>query len=59
VPWFEIQGNRFGGYWWRLKAANGEIVCHSEKYATKSACYQSIAWVKANAPVAQIVDKAA
>ena len=57
-PYFQVMGSA-GGYWWRLRGANHEIVAHSEKYRTKADCLQSIRWVKAVAPTARVVDSAA
>ncbi len=40
-----------------LKAANGEIICNSEVYTTKSACLKGIASVAKNAPIAAVEDQ--
>jgi hypothetical protein len=32
---FEILRANAGGYFWRLKGANGETLCHSEVYTSK------------------------
>lgn len=32
---FEVYQSKSGGYRWRLKANNGEIVAMSEEYSTK------------------------
>ena len=39
-------------WYWRLKAANGEIIAHGEGYTTKQNCLDAIKLVKAssNAP---------
>jgi len=34
---FEIFRAQSGGYFWHLKAANGEKLCHSEVYSSKQA----------------------
>ena len=34
-PKFEILPTANGQHYWRFKAANGEILCHSENYASK------------------------
>ena len=41
-----------GNWYWRLKAANGEIVAQSEGYTTKQSCLHGISVVKSsyNAP---------
>ena len=39
-----------------LKAANGQIIGHSEMYASAAAMENGIASVKANAPAAPLVD---
>ncbi|WP_449042319.1 YegP family protein [Paracoccus sp. (in: a-proteobacteria)] len=44
------------GYWWRLKARNGEILCHSEILTTKQSAQNAIAAVKQLAPSAITVD---
>ena len=46
-----------GGYYWRLKAANGEILCHSEVYTTKQGAQNGIAAVKRLAPNAPVYDR--
>ena len=53
---FEIEQND-KGYWWRLRAENYEILCHSEMYTTKQAAQNGIAAVKRLAPHAQISDR--
>ena len=37
-----------GQFWFRLRAANGEIVLSSEGYTAKASCQTGIASVKAN-----------
>lgn len=46
-----------GGYYWRLKATNGEILCHSEVYSTKQGAQNGIAAVKRLAPSAPVYDR--
>jgi len=51
---YEIYYGNDYQYHWRLKAANGEIVCWSEGYASHQNAVNSVNWVKgwaANAPV--------
>lgn len=43
---FEIYYSKGAGYWWRLKAGNGKILCHSEMYTTKQSALDGIAAVK-------------
>jgi len=45
--------------YFNLKAANGQIIGHSEMYSSTSAMESGIASVKKNAPAAAIVDKTA
>lgn len=52
---FEIKKTE-SGYWWRLKADNGEILCHSEIYTAKQSAMNSILAVKRIAPTAGIKD---
>ncbi|MBK9507477.1 MAG: YegP family protein [Bacteroidetes bacterium] len=50
-PKFQIfKGNNGYSYYFRLRAANGEIVLGSEAYNSKDACKTGIASVKVNAP---------
>jgi len=43
-------------YFWRLKANNGETLCHSEMYTTKQSAQIGIASVKSVAPTAPVHD---
>lgn len=54
---FEILKASAGGYFWRLKASNGETLCHSEVYAAKQSAQNGIAAVKAIAATAPIYDR--
>lgn len=49
---FEIYVGQDSLYHWRLKAANGEIVCWSEGYATRQNAERSVAWTRGNATLA-------
>ena len=40
-----------------LKAGNGEIICNSEVYTTRTKCLKGIASVAKNAPIAGIEDQ--
>ncbi|MFD1881088.1 YegP family protein [Paracoccus pacificus] len=52
---FEVLKNTTG-YWWRLKADNGEVLCHSEILTTKQNAYNAISTVKRIAPNAPTKD---
>lgn len=54
---FEIFRATSGGYFWHLKAANGEKLCHSEVYTTKQSAQAGIEAVKRIAPGAPTVDR--
>ena len=41
-PQFEILPSTNGQYYWRFKAANGEILCHSETYVSKQGAENGI-----------------
>ena len=43
---------------WRLKAANGQVIGHSEMYSSTASMEGGIASVKKNAPIATVVDLA-
>lgn len=53
---FELFKDSSGGYRFRLKAGNGEIIASSESYTTKSGAQNGIQSVKTNAPSAPVVD---
>ena len=54
---FEIFRATSGGYFWHLKAANGEKLCHSEVYTTKQSAQAGIEAVKRIASGAPTVDR--
>jgi len=56
APQFEIYKDTAGGYRFRLRAPNGEVIAVSEGYESKSGCKNGIASVKENAPKAIIQD---
>jgi len=56
MPKFEIFKGSDDKYYFRLKAANGEIIAQSQGYATKQGAQDGIASVKKNAPIATTVD---
>ena len=37
----ELLKNRNGCWQWRITASNGEVLCHSEAYASKQKCNQT------------------
>jgi uncharacterized protein len=54
---FEIYKANSGGFFWHLKASNGEKLCHSEVYTTKQSAQNGINAVKAIAPSAPTYDR--
>lgn len=54
---FEILRATAGGYFWRLKATNGETLCHSEVYTSKQSAQNGIEAVKRIAPNAPVYDR--
>jgi uncharacterized protein YegP (UPF0339 family) len=54
---FEIFKANAGGYFWRLKAGNGETLCHSEVYTSKQSAQNGIDAVKRVAPTAPVFDR--
>lgn len=54
---FEIFRVTSGGYFWHLKAANGEKLCHSEVYTTKQSAQAGIEAVKRIASSAPVMDR--
>jgi uncharacterized protein YegP (UPF0339 family) len=55
-PFFEWYKDTKGKYYFRLKAANREIIAVSEEYTSKEACVKGIKSVKKNAPIAEVVE---
>ncbi len=53
---FEVYQDKAGGYRFRLKAANGEVVATGESYSSKAAAHQGCESVKRAAADAEIVD---
>ena len=53
---FEIYEGRDGQYYFRLKAANGEIIAQSEGYTTKQNARNGVQAVQKCAPSASIVE---
>jgi uncharacterized protein len=56
--YFEIQRAQSGGYFWRIRGGNNEIMANSEVLSTQQACYAAISVVKRGAAAAQIYDRA-
>jgi uncharacterized protein YegP (UPF0339 family) len=55
---FELYQNKAGGYRFRLKAGNGEIIAVSESYiSSKAGARNGIESVKTNAPTATVDDQ--
>jgi len=54
---FEILRANAGGYFWRLKGANGETLCHSEVYTSKQSAQAGVDAAKRVAPLAQVHDR--
>ncbi|MTH65599.1 YegP family protein [Paracoccus shanxieyensis] len=54
---YEIYYTMGKGYWWRLKATNGEILCHSEMFTAKQSAQSGIAAVKRIAHDALVYDR--
>jgi uncharacterized protein YegP (UPF0339 family) len=53
---FEVYQSKSGGYRWRLKASNGEIVAQGEEYVTKDGARNGCDAVRRAANDADIVD---
>lgn len=54
---FEVLRANTGGYFWRLKAANGETLCHSEVYTSKQSALNGMQAVRQIAPGAPGYDR--
>jgi hypothetical protein len=53
---FEILRAHGGGYYWHLKAGNGEKLCHSEVYTSKEAAQAGIEAMKRVVSAAPVHD---
>ncbi len=53
---FEVYKDKKGGFRFRLKAPNGEILASSEGYSTKQSCINGIDSVKIHAATAQVIE---
>lgn len=54
---FELYEDKSGGFRFRLKAGNGEIIAVSESYKTKDSALNGIESVKKNAGDANVDDQ--
>ena len=54
-PKFEMYTDKKGEFRFRLKATNGQVICASEGYTSKTSCKNGIESVKKNAADAEIV----
>ena len=54
-PKYELYVDKAGEYRFRLKASNGEIICHGEGYKAKASCKNGIDSIGRNAPDAEVV----
>ena len=53
---FEVYPDKSGGWRWRLKAGNGEIVAQGQAYESKSGAKAGCAAVQRAASDAQVVE---
>lgn len=53
-PKFQVFKGKDGQFYFRLKAANGEVIASSEGYTTKQSCLNGIAAIKSVASSAPI-----
>jgi len=53
---FEVYEDKKGGFRFRLKASNGEVIGQGESYNAKSGCMNGIESVKKNAADSKIVE---
>jgi uncharacterized protein YegP (UPF0339 family) len=56
---FELYEDKSGGFRFRLKAGNGEVIASSESYKTKAGALGGIESIKKNAGDADIDDQTA
>ena len=56
---FELYQDKKGGFRFRLKAGNGQIIATGESYTTKKACLNGIESIRKNAPDAKLDDQTA
>lgn len=53
---FEVYQSKAGGYRWRLKAGNGEVVALGEEYASKEGAKNGCEAVRRAADSAEVVE---
>jgi uncharacterized protein YegP (UPF0339 family) len=53
---FEIKESTDGRYYFRYKAENGWILCHSELYSSKTGCLNALESVRRGSYNAEIID---
>ncbi len=53
---FEVFKGTAGDFRFRLKAANGKVICQGQGYKTKDACLKGIESIKTNAAGASVVE---
>ncbi len=53
---FEVFTGKTGDFRFRLKAANGRVICQGQGYKTKDACLKGIESIKTNAAGAAVVE---
>lgn len=53
---FEVFKGKAGDFRFRLKAANGKVICQGQGYKTKNACLKGIESIKTNAVDAAVVE---
>lgn len=51
---FEVYKDKSGGYRFRLKAGNGEVIASSESYKSKASALNGVESVKKNADAAVV-----
>lgn len=56
-PKFELYKDNSGGFRFRLKATNGQIIATSESYTAKASCLKGVESVKKNAQNAKVVEE--
>ena len=54
---FEIYKDKKGGFRFRLKAANNQVIATGESYSSKAGCLKGIESVKKSAVVAAVDDQ--
>lgn len=54
-PKFEVYTDKAGEFRFRLKATNGQIICHSEGYKALNSCFNGVESVRKNVVDSEIV----